>query len=121
MEITALRGRMLPPPLVLRLLAALVEVLLWLVDDVLVVLGRVPELVLGLVPLLGVAEPVGLLLPLGAVLLEGLLPLGAALPLGLLLGVVPLVGLLALGVFAEGSEVTGLFSANTGSVLAGRS
>ena len=114
---------MLPPPLVLRLLAVLVEVLLWLFDDVLVVLGRVPELVLvlGLVPLLGVAELVGLLLPPGAVPLEGLLPLGAALPLGLLLGVVPLVGLLASRVLVEGPEVVGLFSANTGSVLAGRS
>ena len=112
---------MFPPPLVLRLLAALVEVLLWLVDDVLVVLGRDPELVEGLAPLLGVAEPVGLLLLLGAVLLEGLLPLGAALPLGLLLGAVPPLGLLAVGVLAEGSEVTGLFSASTGSVLAGRS
>ena len=112
---------MFPPPLVLRLLAALVEVLLWLLEEVLVVLGRALELVEGFVPPLGVAEPVGLLLPLGAVLLEGLLPLGAALPLGLLLGAVPLVGLLAPGVLAEGSEVTGLFSANTGSVLAGRS
>ena len=117
---TALRGRIFPPPPVLRLLAAEVAVVLRLADDVLVVLGRVPELVEGFAPLLGVAELVGLLLPLGLVLLDGLLP-GAVLPLGLLLGAAPLVGLLALGVLAEGSVVTGLFSANTGSVLAGRS
>ena len=115
---------MLPPPLVLRLLAALVEVLLWLVDDVLVVLGRVPEpeLVLGLVPLLGVAELVGLLLPPGAVPLDGLLPPpGVALPDGLALGTVPPLGWFVAGVFADGCALTGLFSANTGSVLAGLS
>ena len=101
---------MLPPPLVLRPLAALVEVLLRLVDDVLVVLGRVPEPVLGLVPLLGVAELVGLLLPPGAVPLDGLA-----------LGTVPPLGWFVAGVFADGCALTGLFSANTGSVLAGRS
>lgn len=113
---------MLPPPLVLRPLAALVEVLLRLVDDVLVVLGRVPEPVLGLVPLLGVAELVGLLLPPGAVPLDGLLPPpGVALPDGLALGTVPPPGWFVAGVFADGCALTGLFSANTGSVLAGRS
>ena len=38
-EMTALRGRTLPPPLELRLLAELVVPLLWLLEDVLVVLG----------------------------------------------------------------------------------
>lgn len=73
---------------------------------------------LGLLPD-GAAVPEGRL-PLGVALLDGLLLLpGAALPLGLLLGAVPLVGLLALGVLAEGCEVTGLFSAKTGSFPAG--
>ena len=123
MEITALRGRMLPPLLLLRLLAVLLEVLLpRLADEVLAVLGRVPEEVVdGLEPLLGEAEPLGLLL-LGLVLLEGLLPLlGTAVPDGLVLGALLLLGLLAAGAFAEGCEVVGLFSASTGSVLAGRS
>lgn len=112
----------MPPPLVLRPLAVLVEVLLWLVDDVLVVLGRVPELVLGLVPFPGVAELVGLLLPPGAVPLDGLLPPpGVAMPDGLALGTVPPLGWFVAGVFADGCALTGLFSANTGSVLAGRS
>ena len=106
--------------MVLRLLAALVEVPLWIVDDVLVVLGRVPELVLGLAPLLGVAESVGLLLPLGTELLDGLLPLpGVVLPEGLALGTVPPLGLFVAGVFADGCVLTGLFSANTGSVWVG--
>lgn len=128
-EMTALRGRMLPPPLlVLRLLDVLAE-LLRLPWGTLVAPGRALEFVVeGLLPL-GAAEPLGrllgLLLPEGLLVLGvealGLLPEGAALLLGLLLGAVPLVGLLALGVLAEGSEVTGLFSANTGSVLAGRS
>ena len=111
MEIPALRGRILPPPL-LRLLAALVEALLLrLADEVLLVLGRVPEGVVdGLEPLLGDAELLGLL-PL----------LGAAVPDGLALGAALLLGLLAAGALAEGCEATGLFSANTGSVLAGRS
>ena len=115
---TALRGRIFPPPLVLRLAAELVELLL--ADEVLLVLGRLPGLPLleGLLPD-GAAVPEGRL-PLG-VPLEGLPLPGAALLLGLPLGTVPLVGLLALGVLAEGSEVTGLFSANTGSFPAGLS
>ena len=110
---TALRGRTFPPPLELRLLAELVVPLLWLLEDVLVVLGRLlPE---GLL-LLGV-EALGLL-PDGAAVPEGRLPLGALLeglplPLGL---AVPEGVLLPLG-----CEETGLFSAKTGSFPAGLS
>ena len=123
---TALRGRTFPPPLELRLLAELAVLLLWLLEEVLVVLGRLLGLPLpeGLLEL-GV-EALGLL-PEGAVVPEGRLPLGvlleglplpgAALPLGLLLGLAVPEGALPL----LGSEETGLFSAKTGSFSAGLS
>ena len=125
---TALRGRTFPPPLELRLLAELAVLLLWLLEEVLVVLGRLLGLLLpagllelgvealGLLPD-GAAVPEGRL-PLGVALLDGLLPLpGAALPLGLLLGLAVPEGALPL----FGCEETGLFSAKTGSFPAGLS
>ena len=114
---TALRGRTFPPPLELRLLAELVVPLLWLLEDVLVVLGRLLGLLLpeGLL-LLGV-EALGLL-PDGAAVSEGRLPLGALLEgLPLLLGLAVPEGVL----LPPGCEETGLFSAKTGSFPAGLS
>lgn len=113
---TALRGRTFPPPLELRLLAELVVPLLWLLEDVLVVLGRLLGLLLGV-------EALGLL-PDGAAVPEGRLPLGELLEGLLLLGLAPLVEGLVVPEGASplfGCEETGLLSAKTGSFPAGLS
>ena len=106
---TALRGRMFPPPLALRLFAELAELLLWLVDDVVLVLGRLPGLLLPAGRLALGEEVLGLPLE-GAAVPEGRLPLGLPLPAGFAEEV---------GLSPEGDVATGLFSATTGSFTAG--
>ena len=105
-----LRGRTFPLPLELRLLAEPEELLLWLLLEVLVVLGRLPGLLLPEGRLVLGEEALGLLLE-GAVVPEGRLPLELALPV---VGVA-----LPEGVSLLGCEETGLFSAKTGSFTAG--
>ena len=126
---TALRGRMFPPPLLVLRLLDVLAVLLRLPWGTLVAPGCALEFVVeGLLPL-GAAEPLerllGQPLPDGLLVLGvealGLLPEGAAVPEGRL----PLGALLeglALGeglALPEGCEVWGLFSAKTGSFPAG--
>lgn len=114
---TALRGRTFPPPLVLLLFAVLAEAL-WLLGEVLLVLGCPLGLLLPEGLLLG-AEPLGLL-PEGVAVPDGRLLPGVLLA-GFPLGFAVLVGLVLVDgpPLPEGCAVTGLFSAKTGSFTAG--